>query len=107
MNKDLESITIDDLDVEQKELVDAIGLEAYKSLIATYGGTYIYVRKLDSFERVLRDRKICEEFNGYNIKKLALQYHLTEVQIRSIVKDIFEEKKNAPAKGQINLFDIM
>ena len=40
----LEQLTLDDLDEEQQELAECIGLDAYKKLVATYAGNPINVR---------------------------------------------------------------
>ena len=49
MADNLDCIKLDDLDMEQRALADIIGIEAYRALIAAYGGTEIYVPKLDGF----------------------------------------------------------
>lgn len=107
MNDVLDAITLNDLDEEQRELAEVIGLIPFKELVRNYGGTYLYVQKLETFERAVRNTQIKEEFNGYNYKKLAHKFKLTEIQIRSIVKDIEQQKKGQPADGQISIFDVI
>lgn len=101
----INKISMDDLDDDQKFLAETIGMQSYINLIKTYGGTYIYIQKAESYERKVRNEEIKKEFNGYNYKMLAMKYGLTEIQIRSIVKDIAEEKRHAPAPEQISIFD--
>lgn len=105
MEDALDKITMDDLEDEQKQLANTIGMEGYINLTRNYGGTYIYIQKSETFEKKLRNDKIRSEFNGYNFKELAHRYGLTEIRIRSIVKDIYDKKKNIVADGQLTLFD--
>lgn len=95
----------DDLTEEQQQLADLIGIESLCKLIETYGGTTIYVPKPDSFTRSERDERIREDFNGVNIKYLALKYSLSERTIRNILYDDIQEMKDAPLEGQVSMFD--
>ncbi len=92
----LDELKMEDIaDEQQKALAELIGIENYKKLVETFGGSSIYVYKRDSFLRTLRDKKIREEFRG-DYKVLAQKYNLTEVAIRKIV-----DEKNSPLQGQI------
>lgn len=102
-----DDVKIDDLKEEQQEVVDIIGLHAYKQLMKYYAGTSIYIPKLSEIERTKRNVEIRKEYeDGVNMKYLAIKYDLTEMQIRNIVFDLYQEKKSAPAKGQMNIFDL-
>ncbi len=92
----IDNITVENLDEEQKELAELLGLEKYIELVKTYGGTSIYVHKAQTIERSLRDEAIRKEFKG-DYKRLALKYGLSERQVREIVdKGAFQ--------GQLKLF---
>lgn len=80
----LEKLQLEDLDQEQQEVAEVIGLENYKQLMARYGGTSIYIPKTDRRERRDRNEQIRSAFNGYNFRELAQKFGLTEVTIRSI-----------------------
>lgn len=99
------TIRLADLNEDQMELADLIGLENYKKLVIAYGGLQLYIPKPDSFSRTARNEQIRAEFTGSNFKELASRYGLTEVQIRSIVNDIVQKVRNRPMDGQMNLFD--
>ena len=73
-------VTLDDLNEEQLQVVEVIGLEAYKRLIHYYAGTSIYIPKFSEIERRKRNEKIRIEYekNG-DIKALALKYGLKKV----------------------------
>lgn len=100
----LDELTIDDLDEEQRELADCIGMEAYRKLVATYAGSPINVRMPDKLTLKQRNRKIRSEFNGYNFSELAKRYELSERQIRNIVSDETAAIRNKPLDDQISFF---
>ncbi|MGN1102042.1 MAG: Mor transcription activator family protein [Huintestinicola sp.] len=81
----LDELTLDDLDEEQRELADCIGLEAYKKLVYTYAGSIINVRDPEGLTREIRNRIIRSEFNGGNYNELAIKYRLSNRMIRNIV----------------------
>lgn len=86
-------------------LVDKLGINNAIKIAKIFGGENVYFQKYESIERPLRNRKIRDEFNGYNFRSLAEKYNLTEIQIRNICNNIIKVKKTSPIKGQINLFD--
>jgi len=98
------TITIEDLPEPYGQIAQMIGLENTIKLAHDFGGTITYFPKLDSIIKPLRDRKIREEFNGYNHECLAKKYNLTVQWIREIVSVIEKEIKRKPLDGQINLF---
>ena len=55
-------VTLDDLNEEQLQVVEVIGLEAYKRLIHYYAGTSIYIPKFSEIERRKRNEKIRIEY---------------------------------------------
>ncbi len=99
----LEKVRLEDLDQEQQEVAELIGLDSYKKLMAEYGGMSIYIPKADRLERMERNDKIRSEFDGYNFRELAMKYGLTEVSIRSIVSDRVRELRARPMDGQLTL----
>ena len=101
----LDELTLDDLDPEQRELADCIGLAAYKKLVATYAGSSLNIRMPGNLTIKQRNRKLIEEFNGYNFGELARKYGLTERQIRYIVADHVYRERNKPVENQITFFD--
>ncbi len=101
-------LTIEELSKEQKQIAEAIGLDAYLLLSKTFGGTSIYIAKAEEIlHRKTRDEQIRNEFNGNNYSQLAQKYGLTEVWIRNIVYDKAKEIKAKPISGQMNLLDLI
>ena len=78
-------IRTDDIPEEYRDIVDAIGMEAFVHLTLLCGGQTLYVPKRESLERGARDRDIRAMFNGSNYRSLAAQSRLSERQIRKII----------------------
>lgn len=101
----LDEITLDDLDPEQRELAECIGLEPYKKLLKNYAGSPIVIRMPQRVTMPLRNKAIRKKFNGYNYRELAKEYDLSEASIRKIVSSEIIRVKNEPFEGQISLFE--
>ncbi len=80
-----ETITADSLEGEQKEIVECIGIEAYRKLTEHFGGSTIYIQKPDTLSKIRRNNEIRKLFNGKNYRSLALRFNLSENYIRLIV----------------------
>ena len=78
-------IRTDDIPEEYRDIVDAIGMEAFVHLTLLCGGQTLYVPKRESLERGARDRDIRALFNGSNYRSLSAQFRLSERQIRKII----------------------
>lgn len=98
-------VRIDDLTEAQRAVAELIGLENYRKLVNVYAGELIYIPKSDSFDRLVRNQKIVDEFNGTNTGELARRYHLTPVTIRRIVDEKRKSLMCAPLDGQLSMFD--
>lgn len=101
----LDNLTLDDLDDEQRELAECIGIDAYKKLTAAYAGSCIYVRMPEQLTLKLRNAEIKRKFNGYNYGELAREYSLTEISIRKIVSAELPRIRAAPLDEQTSFFD--
>lgn len=91
----IDMLTLDDIHTlsdEQQMLVDCVGLEIYKKLLKEYSGVDFYVAKSENVTKAIRDRLIYEEFNGSNIKQLAVKFGMTERNVRSILKKCVQKK---------------
>lgn len=85
MHEWVKEIRVDDLPEVYQTVAEAIGLDSAIKLSETLGGTSYYFPKLDKLMAAIRDKKIKEEFTGYNHKALATKYSLSEIWIRRIV----------------------
>lgn len=91
----------DQLRGDQKDLAELIGLDSYKALVKNYAGSFIYIQKLDSVLKDLRDTEIREKFDGSNYGKLAREYNLAEATIRDIVAERRKQMSEEPLEGQL------
>ncbi len=101
----LDYVEMESLDEDQKKIAELVGMEGFRNLVRTFGGTSIYIPKVESLEKTVRDQRIREEFDGSNYKELAMRYGLTETWIRSIVLDKIREIREKPLEGQMSIFD--
>lgn len=84
-------IQLSDLRGEQREIAQAIGIKAYIELVKLYGGSNIYIAKMDKLLCIKRDAEIVRRFNGDNYSSLAKQYGLSERAVRAIINDYINE----------------
>lgn len=70
-----------------QEFAEAIGIKSFLELCKQYGGTSVYIPKLDTMIRPARDELICKEYNRVNCRELAHKYGLSQTQIRKIVSE--------------------
>ena len=94
-----EEITPDMLPKQHRILVEIIGLEATLALSKGLGGVDYYIPKMDGVMRNARDKLIRRDYNGRNVKELALKYELSAVQIYTIIKE------SDVLPGQCSFFD--
>ena len=100
----LDNIQLDDLDGEQRQLAETIGIEAYRDLVKQYAGMHIYIPEHETFKANQRNAEIRADFDGYNFRELARKYGLTESSIRRIVEDMRDKIRKAPIEGQTQWF---
>ena len=88
---------------QYEDLVRVIGLDATIRLCNEYGGTPLYVPKVDGLVSAERRKAILTEYNGYNIKKLAIKHRLTVRAVQLMVQG----KRPPELTGQLTLQDII
>lgn len=81
----LRSIRMEDIPEEYQDIAEELGLPVFLRLAALCGGQDLYIPKLESLERSGRDREIRARFDGGNYRALAVQFRLSERQIRKII----------------------
>lgn len=94
----MKEIKLDDLDEKNREIAEIIGIDNFLKISELYGGTRVYFNKLDEVTKTIRDRKIKQEYNRYNIGTLAKKYNLAYESVRRILKD-------EPLENQTSIFD--
>lgn len=85
----LEQMTRDDLPDGVLDIVDTIGIDAFKDLVRLAGGSNLYIPNESSLVKSYRNKIIREEFNG-DYRAISRKFGISEVQVRNIVnlKDV-------------------
>lgn len=96
----LEDTGIEDIAETYKPVVQIIGIEKFVELADYAKGDELYFPKPENILAPARNRRIEQEYNGYNIKELAEKYDVTIKQIAYILR-------NVPHPGQLDIFDWM
>ena len=79
------NIRIEDIPEKYRDIVENLGMDSFLKLTRLCGGQNLYVPKMETLEREGRDREIRSLFNGGNYRALAIQFRLSERQIRKII----------------------
>lgn len=90
MAMDLKKIKGEYLHSAYSELADLIGIDAVLKIHAAYRGQQIFF-PVDLFSKDFIKKQIIEEYDGYNVKKLALKYGYTEKWIKKILKENIDQ----------------
>lgn len=80
----LEYLTKNDLPESVKDIVDVIGIDAFKDLVKLAGGSLVYIPNESNLVKPIRNRRIKEEFKG-SYKDISMKYGISEVQVRNII----------------------
>ena len=80
----LDSLTRDDLPDSVMDIVDSIGLDAFKELVRLAGGSNLYIPIESSLVKSFRNKKIREVFDG-DYKVISRKFGISEAQVRNIV----------------------
>lgn len=88
----LDCVQYEDLDENDQDIADCIGLENFKNLVRTFGGSTISIKVAKNIALDYRNKQICSEFNGGNYKQLARKYNLSENSVYRIIRDHYKSK---------------
>ena len=80
----LDYLTKDDLPDGVIDVVDVIGMDAFKSLVKFAGGSNLYIPNEASLVKSFRNKKIREVFDG-DYKAISRKFGISEAQVRNIV----------------------
>ena len=80
----LDSLTRDDLPDSVMDIVDSIGVDAFKNLVRLAGGSNLYIPNESSIVKSFRNKKIRESFNG-DYRKVSRRFGISTAQVRNIV----------------------
>ncbi|MCC5912222.1 MAG: hypothetical protein JJT76_17545 [Clostridiaceae bacterium] len=93
--KDIKTITLGDIPEQYHYIVQEIGIESFIKLCKVVGGGPIYVPKLETTKRELRNMQIIDSYfkEGLSFKEMQKKYGLTESHLRRIVEKGFDRTK--------------
>lgn len=87
---DPKTIKSEYLNSAYSELASLIGIDAVIKIHATYRGQQMFF-PMDLFSKEFIRQQIIEEYNGYNIKQIAMKYGYTEKWVKKILKEHIDE----------------
>jgi Mor family transcriptional regulator len=70
-----------------RSIAEAIGVSNFLIITEMLGGSTTYLPQKESILRPIRDRRILEEYNGYNQTELAKKYGVSERWVRRLKAD--------------------
>ncbi|MGL4790613.1 MAG: Mor transcription activator family protein, partial [Anaerotignaceae bacterium] len=70
----IKDISVDDLQEQHKQYGEIIGIESMIALSKEFGGTPFYVPTIKELLKNTTYGAMIEEYDGTNIKKLAVKY---------------------------------
>lgn len=68
----LDLLTLDDLNEEQRQLAELIGMDGYKALVRTYGGMHIDIPQADTLTRDRRNDQIIAAYDATMSRSLPV-----------------------------------
>lgn len=80
----LEFLTESDVPDSVKDVVEVIGMDAFKDLVKLAGGSLLYIPNESNLVKPIRNRRIREEFKG-SYRDISMKYGISEVQVRNII----------------------
>ena len=80
----LEFLTERDVPDSVKDVVDVIGIDAFKGLVKLVGGSNLYIPNESNLVKPIRNRKIRDEFKR-SYRDISMKYGISEVQVRNII----------------------
>lgn len=80
----LDELTKEDLPKGVMDIVDSIGVNAFKELVRLAGGSNLYIPNERSIVKEFRNKKIRKSFNG-DYKGLSRKFGISEAQVRNII----------------------
>ena len=80
----LEFLTESDVPDSVKDVVEVIGMDAFKDLVKLAGGSNLYIPNEASLVKGVRNRMIRDSFDG-DYRKVSRRFGISTAQVRNIV----------------------
>ncbi len=78
---------------------------AIAALADYFGGTHVYIPKMEKLLKKVKYKAIIEEFDGGNIRKLAKKYDVSESTVYRILKEKLVKCSVKQIEGQMDFSD--
>lgn len=103
----IDRLMLEDLQENHRAIAEAVGIEGLKLLCTAFGGSSIYIPQLKELVKNRVYKCIYTEYNGGNIKELAIKYDVSESTVYNIIRDkITKGKHKKLLPGQMNIADL-
>ena len=80
----LDFLTETDVPDSVQDVVEVIGMDAFKDLVKLAGGSNLYIPNESNLVKPIRNRMIRDEFKG-SYKDISMKYGISEIQVRNII----------------------
>lgn len=102
----LNNLKLEDLQEQHKLIAGAVGVDGMIRLCECFGGSSIYIpQKRELLKNKIYSR-IYGEYDGTNIKQLAVKYEVSEATVYNIVRERLVTKKGGNVLGQTSFADM-
>lgn len=102
----LDSLQQTDLQDLHRNIADVVGVDGLIRLCEHFGGSSIYIPQKRELLRQKIYQMICREYDGSNIRELAVKYGVSEATVYNVVRDRLATKKGGNVLGQTNFTDM-
>lgn len=105
----LKEVVLDDLQEQHRDIAECISLESFLRLVERFGGSSIYIPQMREVVKLRVYRKISEEFDGTNIRALAVRYGVSESTVYNVVREQIQTGayKHPQVPGQMSIVDML
>lgn len=96
--KILAELKLEDLREPHRMIAEVVGIDGLLKLCNNFGGSSIYIpQKRDLLKNKIY-AAIYHEFDGSNIKQLAVKYDVSEATVYNIIRDKITKGGNIPGQ---------
>lgn len=102
----LDSLQATELQNLHRSIADVVGVDGLIRLCEHFGGSSIYIPQKRELLRQKIYQMIYREYDGSNIRELAVKYGVSEATVYNVVRDRLATKKGGNVLGQTNFTDM-
>ncbi len=109
MDKEMEltgGLSMPELQEQHRIIAEAVGVDGLVKLCEHFGGSSIYIPQKKELLKNKIYSMIYQEYDGTNIKRLAVKYDVSEATVYNIVRDRLATKKGGNVLGQTSFADM-